>query len=84
MLAVTYYGGLSDVPVTEYLPVLHDGYAGQKAAQNFVTIARQAGVETHAQGLDEAVVSMNGSRPPSLVEYKKDGKFFRIIRREWK
>jgi DNA repair protein RadD len=84
MLAVTYYGGLSDPPVTEYLPVLHDGYAGQKAAQTFVTIARQAGVEKHAQGLDEAVASMKGSCPPSLVEYKKDGKFFRIIRREWK
>jgi len=84
MLAVTYYGGLSDPPVTEYLPVLHDGYAGQKAAQTFVTIARQAGVEKHAQGLDEAVASMKGSCPPALVEYKKDGKFFRIIRREWK
>lgn len=84
MLAVTYYGGLSDPPVTEYLPVLHDGYAGQKAAQNFVTIARQAGVQTNAQGLDEAVKSMAGSRPPALVEYKKDGKFFRVIRREWK
>jgi DNA repair protein RadD len=84
MLAVTYYGGLSDPPVTEYLPVLHDGYAGQKAAQTFVTIARQAGVETNAQGLDEAVKSMAGSRPPALVEYKKDGKFFRVIRREWK
>jgi len=84
MLAVTYYGGLSDVPVTEYLPVLHDGYAGQKAAQQFVTIARQAGVEKNAQGLDEAVASMKGSRPPSLIEYKKDGKFYRVIRREWK
>jgi DNA repair protein RadD len=83
MLAVTYYGGLSDPPVTEYLPVLHDGYAGQKAAQTFVTIARQAGVEKHAQGLDEAVASMKGSCPPTLVEYKKDGKFFRVIRREW-
>jgi DNA repair protein RadD len=84
MLAVTYYGGLSDPPVTEYLPVLHDGYAGQKAAQTFVTIARQAGVETNAQGLDEAVKSMAGSRPPALIEYKKDGKFFRVIRRDWK
>lgn len=84
MLAVTYYGGLSDVPVTEYLPVMHDGYAGQKAAQNFITIARSAGVHTSAQGLDEAVASMKGSHPPSLVEYKKDGKFYRVIRREWK
>jgi DNA repair protein RadD len=84
MLAVTYYGGLSDVPVTEYLPVMHDGYAGQKAAQNFITIARSAGVHTSAQSLDEAVASMKGSHPPSLVEYKKDGKFYRVIRREWK
>jgi DNA repair protein RadD len=84
MLAVTYYGGLSDTPVTEYLPVLHDGYVGQKAAQLFVTIAKSAGVNARASGLDEAVSSMKGSLPPSLIEYKKDGKFYRIIRREWK
>jgi len=31
MLAVTYYGGLSDAPITEYLPILHEGYAGDRA-----------------------------------------------------
>ena len=25
MLAVTYYGGLSDTPITEYLPIMHEG-----------------------------------------------------------
>jgi pyruvate/2-oxoglutarate dehydrogenase complex dihydrolipoamide acyltransferase (E2) component len=31
MLTVTYYGCLSDKPVTEYLTVLHEGYAGRAA-----------------------------------------------------
>ena len=31
MISTTYYGALSDQPVTEYFPVLHEGYAGEKA-----------------------------------------------------
>lgn len=83
MLAVTYYGGLSEPTVTEYLPVMHEGYAGQKAAMLFVTIAKSAGVYSKPVGLDEAVSAMRDSQPPRLIEYKREGKFFKILRREW-
>jgi DNA repair protein RadD len=83
MLAVTYYGGLSEPTVTEYLPVLHEGYAGQKSAMLFVTIAKSAGVDSKPTGLDEAVSAMRDSQPPRLIEYRREGKFFKILRREW-
>jgi hypothetical protein len=83
MLAVTYYGGLSEPTVTEYLAVMHEGYAGQKAAMLFVTMAKSAGVDSKPVGLDEAVSAMRDSKPPRLIEYKREGKFFKILRREW-
>jgi DNA repair protein RadD len=83
MLAVTYYGGLSEPTVTEYLAVMHEGYAGQKAAMLFVTMAKNAGVDSKPVGLDEAVSAMRDSKPPRLIEYKREGKFFKILRREW-
>jgi DNA repair protein RadD len=84
MLAVTYYGALSDSPFTEYLPVLHDGYAANKAMSLLLTMARQGGVSLlNVEGLDAIANEMNTAQAPSLVEFKKDGKFYRVIRREW-
>lgn len=86
MFAATYYpAALSDPSVTEYFAVLHDGYAGQKAIRNFMEVARQAGADVEsANDLDEMVKAMNKANPPSLVEYKKEGKFYRVINREWR
>lgn len=87
MLAVTYYGALSDPSVTEYLPVTHEGYAGSKAINLLVSMA-QAG-EMMDGGLanatlDEMAHRMNShTKPPRQIEYRKDGKFFRIIKRSW-
>lgn len=88
MLAVTYYGALSDPPVTEYIPVCHDGYAGQKAMRLLVTMERSSGASikgTIADDLflEDAAQSMNLGNPPSTIEYKKDGKFFRVLQRNW-
>jgi DNA repair protein RadD len=86
MLAVTYYGGLSDPAVTEYLAVTHDGYAGQTALQKLATIAQSAQIKQgglNVQSLDEMAVNMNQAQPPSSIEFKKDGKFFRVMRRKW-
>lgn len=43
MLKCTYYGGLSDAPVTEYHAVTHEGFAGQKALRELWKIAQAAG-----------------------------------------
>lgn len=90
MLACTYYGDLSDKPITEYLPVLHDGYAGQRAMQQLFTMASSSGADlaksSTLQGdeaLDYMSVQMRNSAPPKLIEYRKDGKFFRVIKRNW-
>jgi DNA repair protein RadD len=90
MLSCTYYGQLSDKPITEYLPVLHDGYAGQRAMQQLFTMAASSGADlaeaSTLQGdeaLDYMSVQMSNSAPPKLIEYRKDGKFFRVIKRNW-
>jgi DNA repair protein RadD len=86
MLAVTYYGALSDPSVTEYLTVGYDGYAGQKAARQLYAMAESAGIRDGGlatDSLDEIAENMNEANPPSLIEYRRDGKFFRVIRRTW-
>ena len=90
MLSCTYYGSLSDKPITEYLPVLHDGYAGQKAMRQLMTMANSSGAHlaeaAHlegSEGLDYLAVQMSNSKPPSSIEYRMDGKFHRVIKRSW-
>ena len=82
MLKVTYYGALSDPPITEYLAVTHDGYAGQKARLLLSGIALKA----HGQIMDnlsETALVMNDAMPPKEIEYKKEGKFYNVIDRRW-
>ena len=84
MLTCTYYGALSDKPVTEYLAVLHEGYAGKKSIQELFTIARNSGISlTGNENLDELVDIFSQNNPPVLINYKVDGKFYRIIERRW-
>lgn len=90
MLACTYYGGLSDRPVTEYLPVLHDGYAGQKAMRQLMMMAKSAGAHlaeaAHmegSEGLEYIAAQMSKSMPPTSIKYRMDGKFYRVLNRSW-
>ena len=90
MLAVTYYGALSDAPVTEYLPILHPGYAGDKAMRGFIHMAEQSGAvlgelmqQDPADALPAIAHSMTQSKPPTSIEYRMDGKFHRVLNRTW-
>lgn len=86
MLAVTYYGGLSDTPITEYLPIMHEGYAGQRAMSQLLSIANSASIVPgglNVQTLEDMVQNMNKATPPEMIEYRKDGKFFRVMKRSW-
>lgn len=86
MIAVTYYGGLSDPAITEYLPIMHEGYAGQKAMQQLVTMAERGKMAPgglNVQTLEEMVANLNQTQPPRSIEFKRDGKFFRVMRRRW-
>jgi DNA repair protein RadD len=85
MLAISYYGGISDPLVTEYFPVKHDGYAGQKARQSLFSIAVNSGANNSnlIGELFEIAEDMTKFKPPQTIEYKKDGKFFRVMKRSW-
>ena len=84
MLSVTYYGALSDPPITEYLAVLNQGYAGEKAQQLMINIATKSkAVLMGANSLPLMAEALNNSNFPKSIEYKKDGKFFRVIKRSW-
>lgn len=86
MLRVTYYGALSDKPINEYLTICHDGYAGEQARISLVTIASSAGVPdvSFFEGtLEDLAYKMNESTPPGLISFRQDGKFYRVLRREW-
>jgi DNA repair protein RadD len=85
MVKVSYYGeNLSDQAVTEYLPVLHDGYARDKAWNLLTQIAERSGAYLGAiHDLDDLCVEMNGSKPPQRIEFVKSGKFFEVKRRIW-
>jgi DNA repair protein RadD len=90
MLACTYYGSLSDKPITEYFPVLNDGYAGQMALQKLMAIAEKSGADLSeisrlkgAEALDYIVIQMGKSKHPSTIQYRMDNKFFKVVRRTW-
>jgi DNA repair protein RadD len=85
MLAVSYYGGLSDPPIVEYFPVTHDGYAGQKAAQTIFNLssASKAKISLTETDLGAMSQALNTGAPPHTIKYKKDGKFFKVTDRRW-
>jgi DNA repair protein RadD len=85
MLSVTYYGGLSDMPVTEYLAVTHEGYAGEKSRRLLADMAHQSGIELNygSADLHQMAQQLTDGRPPSRIEFKREGRFFSIINRTW-
>jgi DNA repair protein RadD len=87
MLAVSYYGGLADPPITEYFTILHDGYSGKRAQQDLSRIALKCNVDSgwhlFEHDLDEMAFLFNRSKPPASIEYETEGKFHRIFERTW-
>jgi len=85
MLSLTYYGGLSDAPVTEYLAVTHDGYAGEKSRRLLAEVAHKAGVvlDYGTAELHEMAQALTEGRPPASIEFKRENKFFTVLKRTW-
>jgi DNA repair protein RadD len=89
MLAVTYYGDLSDRPITEYLTVTHDGDPGRYARIRLATIARQSqaaiDITSALDGddLSGIAAALTSATPPSLIKYAMNGKFPRVAVRDW-
>lgn len=87
-IVLTYYGkALSDRSVSEYLCVLHDGYAGQKAWQIVANIAQRCGPLPAgllaSEDVHALVAAMNEATPPSWIQHAREGNFDRITRRHW-
>ena len=85
MLSCTYYGGLSDPPVTEYLAVCHDGYAGEKSRRLLAEIAHRASVDLDygVSELHQMAQQMTEGQPPAQIEFKREGRFFTVLKRTW-
>ena len=85
MLSLTYYGGLSDAPVTEYLAVTHDGYAGEKSRRLLAEVAHRAGVvlDYGTAELHDMAQALTEGQPPAAIEFKREGKFFTVLKRSW-
>ena len=84
MIVIKYYSKiLSDPIVTEHLCVAHDGYAGDKARGLLAKIANSANAPQLPGTLDGVVDVMNFAPCPSSIQYKRDGKFFRVLNRSW-
>jgi DNA repair protein RadD len=86
MLAVAYYGGLSEPPITEYFTIKHDGWAGQKALQRLVEVANNAQITPgglNVGTLEDMVANLQASKAPKVIKYKRTGKFFEVLGRDW-
>jgi DNA repair protein RadD len=84
MLAVTYYGGLTDKPIKEYFPVTHTGYAGEKALQQISMIANKAAISfTPGTGLEHWAEVLTLGQHPAMIQYRMDGKYHRVVKRNW-
>lgn len=88
MLSVSYYSGITEKPIVEYLPLLHDGYAGDKAIKTLLHIIKESGATIDEncniegeKGLDVIVNRMNKIKHPNSIKYRRNGKFFKIISR---
>lgn len=88
MIKVRYYGRSFTAPIiTEYFPVTHDGFAGDKARGTVAQIANNAKASTFSieseNDLDEAVKVLNMSSHPSIIKYRRNGKFYQVTERAW-
>jgi len=83
MLSVRYYSDRMDVqPITEYFPVLHEGYAGQKARAMMGLIIQQSDATWHDDLIMQAG-NLNKAIPPTTIQYRREGKYHRVLDRIW-
>lgn len=85
MITVTYFSAdnLAEM-VTEYLCLLHGGYAQEKAQRLLYGIAKRAGaVIENPYDLEEVVSIMNTVPAPIEITKERDGKYYRVTGRVW-
>lgn len=84
MCRITYYGALSEPPITEYLTIAHEGFAGKRAMQSLISMAENAkAFIAGVRDIDQLCDIMNQALYPKAIQYRKNGKFFEVINRAW-
>lgn len=96
MLVVDYQAARLDVPpLREYLCLLHGGYAEKKAISSLREFIRGSGVlkqYPHADKISHVndeyelhsiAAILTTAKPPAEVEWVRDGKYRRILSRDW-
>lgn len=85
MVTITYFSAdnLAEM-VTEYLCLLHGGYAQDKAQRLLYGIAKRAGaVIENPYDLEGIVSTMNIVPAPVEITKERDGKYYRVTGRVW-
>jgi DNA repair protein RadD len=86
MLMVEYMGvNISDRSIKEYILIFHDGYPGYKAAETMKAICTNAGIDwAKHENTDTLLEDLNyNGQHPAEVFYRKDGKFYKVVERNW-
>lgn len=90
MLCVDYdNAALTGDKVTEYITILHDGYARYRAETTLRAIIDGCGADiSMADGLNENYLEqiaevLNSARAPDSITIKKDGRYYRVLERHW-
>lgn len=91
MLCVDYYNAeLTGDKITEYITILHDGYARYRAEMTMRGIIEGCGADISlVSGIDEDYLEqiaevLNNADAPETVTIKKDGRYYRVLDRHWK
>jgi hypothetical protein len=84
MVKVTYSpAALSEAPVTEYLAILNQGYAGDKAKQRLLDLFEKSGAARWSNALPELCEVLNQAQPPAAIRCEKQGRWDRVVGMEW-
>lgn len=85
MIKVHYFGkGLADPIVPEYYVINHGGRAGEVARMKLWGVAKNAGVDIKdVHDLDCIAKIMEDGQPPKSINFKTEGKYYRVTRYEW-
>jgi len=84
MIVVSYYGSPSDPILREYLLIWNDGFAGTKGRATLTDICSGLGVTWQSyQSVEDLMREVTMMPPPRRVRYERDGKYLRVMGREW-
>lgn len=84
MLKVRYYSvNYGEEVITEYFPVTHSGPIGTKAINAINNMARNSRIDFNIKLFDDPCFELNKLNPPLYIEYRKAGKFYKVLDRKW-